>query len=172
MIFVFYYIFEKIYYFLLYFTSHHFNYKNNKNTIYSVLGILYNTIYCVSTVFEKSKNSKKITNQTTELCFLYTALLPGILTLLHTSFNILFQLSSFQGVPHTHQQSAPKESEEKGTDVFLFLLSINFLLLNFVSNTLNIISLFPRFYLDFSCQLLWGSPTNKKLLTYIFFVIK
>jgi len=50
----------------------------------------------------------------------------------------------------------------------LFLLSINFLLLNFASNTLNIILLFLRFYHDFSHQLPWGSPcvleglTNKK----------
>jgi len=41
-------------------------------------------------------------------------------------------------------------------------------LLNFASNTLNIILLFLRFYHDFSHQLPWGSPcvleglTNKK----------
>ena len=41
---------------------------------------------------------------------------------------------------------------------FLFLLSINFLLLNFASNTFNIILLFLRFYHDFSHQLPWDSP--------------
>ena len=42
---------------------------------------------------------------------------------------------------------------------FSFLLSINFLLLNFVSIILNIISRFLRFYLNpHPCQLSWGSP--------------
>jgi IS1 family transposase len=46
---------------------------------------------------------------------------------------------------------------------FSFLLSINFLLLNFVSIILNIILLFLRFYLDpHPCQLSWGSPNKYK----------
>jgi len=48
----------------------------------------------------------------------------------------------------------------------LFLLSINFLLLNFASNTLNIILLFLRFYHDFSHQLPWGSPNYSQLSGY------
>jgi len=46
-----------------------------------------------------------------------------------------------------------------------FLLSINFLLLNFVSITLDIISRFLRFYLDNFYQLLRGSSLLQKRLT-------
>ena len=44
----------------------------------------------------------------------------------------------------------------------LFLLSINFLLPNFASIILNTTSLFLRFYIDFSCQLLRGTLVYQK----------
>ncbi len=49
-----------------------------------------------------------------------------------------------------------------------FLISINFLLLNFVSITLNIISHFLRFYLDYIHQLSWGSPQKIECVTDVF----
>ena len=54
---------------------------------------------------------------------------------------------------------------------FSFLLSINFLLLNFVSISLNIISLFLRFCLNpHPCQLSWGSPkTGTYLCLFLLF---
>ena len=50
----------------------------------------------------------------------------------------------------------------------LFLLSINFLFLNFVSIILNIILLFLRFYPDSTHQLPWGSPNTKFLVDKYF----
>ena len=54
----------------------------------------------------------------------------------------------------------------------IFVLAFNkYSLAKLRFNILNIISLFPRFYLDFSCQLLWGTLFIKKLLTYNKFMI-